>query len=281
MCIRDSNYAVADTDEQSSIRIAMLHLELEYADLEHNAALIESGIKLAAEHGADWVMTPELSYTGYRFDLKIGTDWIPFGPDAYVKRVQSLAKKHRMTVFLSHLERLKKIETETTEDIKESDIFNTLFVINHAGEIIARHKKINTIPISESWSTAGTQATTISVGKHKVGLLICADAWPTTHVQHLKEQGADIILSSANWAPGKYGPGDTWEKRSKETGLPVFVNNRTGLEREFDLRESVSVVSHQGERLLSHQSPTSELILIDWDTQNNALLGYHTQRIHE
>ena len=270
------NYAFADTAEQSPIRIAMLHLELAYADLEHNAALIESGIELAAEHGADWVMTPELSYTGYRFDLKIGTDWIPFGPDAYVKRVQSLAQKNNITVFLSHLERVK---TEATEEDNDSDIFNTLFVIDQAGEIIARHKKINTIPISESWSTAGTQATTISVGQHKVGLLVCADAWPTTHAQDLKEQSADIILSSANWAPGEYGPGDTWEKRSKETGLPVFVNNRTGIERQFDLRESVSVVSHQGERLLSHQSPNSELILIDWDTQNNTLLSYRTQKI--
>ena len=270
------NYAFANPDEKPSIRIAMLHLELEYADLEHNAALIESGIELAAEHGADWVMTPELSYTGYRFDLKIGTDWIPFGPDAYVKRVQSLAQKNNITVFLSHLERVK---TEATEEDNDSDIFNTLFVIDQAGEIIARHKKINTIPISESWSTAGTQATTISVGQHKVGLLVCADAWPTTHAQDLKEQGADIILSSANWAPGEYGPGDTWEKRSKETGLPVFVNNRTGIERQFDLRESVSVVSYQGERLLSHQSSTSELILIDWNTQNNTLLSYRTQKI--
>ena len=213
------NYALADTDEPSSIRIAMLHLELEYADLEHNAALIESGIELAAEHGADWVMTPELSYTGYRFDLKIGTDWIPFGPDAYVKRVQSLAKKHKITVFLSHLERLervKRLESETTEKKNESDIFNTLFVINQAGEIIARHKKINTIPISESWSTAGTQTTTVTVGQHKVGLLICADAWPTTHAQNLKEQGADIILSSANWAPGEYGPADKWENALKK-----------------------------------------------------------------
>jgi len=275
------NYAFAATDEPSSVRIAMLHLELEYANLKHNASLIESGIELAAEHGADWVMTPELSYTGYRFDLKIGTDWIPFGPDAYVKQVQTLAKKHKVTVFLSHLERLKPIEVRTTEKKNKSDIFNTLFVIDQAGEIIARHKKINTIPISESWSTAGTQTTTVTVGQHKVGLLICADAWPTTHAQNLKEQGADIILSSANWAPGEYGPADTWEKRSKETGLPIFVNNRTGLERQFDLRESVSVVSFQGERLLSHQSPTSELILIDWDTQSNALLDYRTLKIHQ
>jgi len=160
ICLSNSN--ISSANDESVIKIAMLHLELKYADLEHNAALIESGIELAAQKGADWIMTPELSLTGYRFDLKIGTDWISSGPDKYVKRVQ---------------------------------LFNTLFVIDPSGEIIGRHKKINIIPISESWSSAGTKATLVNVGHHKVGLLICADAWPNKHAQNLKEQGADIILS--------------------------------------------------------------------------------------
>jgi len=73
--------------ERQAIKIAMLHLALKYADLEHNSALIKSGIELAATQGANWVMTPELSHTGYRFDLKIGTDWISDGPDQYVQDV--------------------------------------------------------------------------------------------------------------------------------------------------------------------------------------------------
>ena len=262
-------------NDESHINIAMLHLELKYADLEHNAALIESGIKLAAEQGADWVMTPELSHTGYRFDLKIGTDWINVGPDKYVKSIQSLAKKHKITVFLSHIEKTNKHDKTNTYKI-----FNTLFVINDFGEIIGRHRKINTIPISESWSDAGHKATVVNVDQHKVGLLICADAWPKTHVQSLKNQGANLILSSASWAPGKYGPGDTWEKRSKESGLAVFVNNRTGIEREFDLTESVSALSFNGKRIMSHTSPDSQLVLIKWDTKNRQLISHSTLKIN-
>jgi len=255
----------------------MLHLELKYADLTHNAALIEAGIKLAADHNADWVMTPELSHTGYRFDLKIGTDWITTGPDEYVKRIQSLAKDNGVTVFLSHLE---QIENKNSIDKTTAfNLFNTLFVINSNGNIIGRHKKINTIPVSESWSTAGSNATVVDVDKQKVGLLICADAWPKQHVQSLKDQGADIILSSASWAPGEYGPKDTWEKRSSESSLPIFVNNRTGIERQFDLTKSVSVVSHKGERLMSHDSPNSQLILIEWDTQKNQIVSNKTHEI--
>lgn len=252
----------ADSDK---LTIAMLHLELRYADLEHNAALIKKGIELASESNANWVMTPELSHTGYRFDLKLGTQWIPNGPDRYVQEVQALAKKHKLVVFLSHLERIDN-------QVGEPELFNTLFVIDQAGEIIGRHKKVNTIPISESWSTAGTTPLVVDVDGHQVGLLICADAWPKTHAKSLQNQGAQLILSSASWAPGEYGPGDTWEKRSVETGLPIFVNNRTGIEREFDLRKAVSAVSHQGKRLISHQSSNSQLVIVNWDTKTNTLI---------
>ncbi|MFT6093675.1 MAG: putative amidohydrolase [Pseudohongiellaceae bacterium] len=247
------------------LTIAMLHLELRYADLEHNAALVQKGIELASKHNAHWVMTPELSLTGYRFDLKLGTKWIPNGPDKYVGEVQALAKKHQLVVFLSHLEGID-------DQLGKRALFNTLFVIDKAGEIIGRHTKVNTIPISESWSTAGTKPSVVNVDGYKVGLLICADAWPSAHANSLKSQGAELILSSASWAPGEYGPGNTWEKRSGETGLPIFVNNRTGIDRQFDLRDAVSAIAYQGRRLLSHQSPNSQLVIVNWDTKTNSLI---------
>ena len=259
-----------DAGKPTTINIAMLHLELKYADLDHNAQLIERGIELAAQHGADWVMTPELALTGYRFDLKIGTEWIILGPDQYVQQMQRLAKKHQLTIFLSHLEGVNS----EPNSVEVNKVFNTLFVIDRSGQIIGRHRKINTIPIAESWSTAGTEATIIEVDQQQVGLLICADAWPAAHAKRLKHQGANMILSSASWAPGEYGPGDTWEKRSSETELPLFVNNRTGLEREFDLTESVSAISYQGKRLLSHQSSNSQVVLISWNSRDNILRNY-------
>jgi len=260
---------VRASGDDGKLTIAMLHLGLKYADLEHNAALVQTGIELASKHNADWVMTPELSHTGYRFDLKIGTQWIPNGPDKYVGEVQALAKKHQLVVFLSHLERID-------DQFGARELFNTLFVIDKAGEIIGRHKKVNTIPISESWSTAGTKPSVVNVDGYKVGLLICADAWPAAHAKSLQNQGAELILSSASWAPGEYGPGNTWEKRSSETGLPIFVNNRTGIERQFDLRNAVSAVAYKGKRLLSHQSPNSQLVIVDWDPKTNSLIGTYS-----
>ncbi|MEO0438317.1 MAG: carbon-nitrogen hydrolase family protein [Pseudomonadota bacterium] len=243
----------------------MLHLRVEYAEQESNMKLVERGVRLAAENGADWITTPELTFTGYRFDLRIGTDWIPFGPDRHVQKAAELAAELKVTLFLSHLEKVRT-------DSGESKTYNTLFVVDETG-IVARHRKINTIPVAEAWSDKGNVATVVPIDEVNVGLLICADAWPEEPTQSLQENGAELIISSANWAPGKYGPGDIWEKRSAQSGLPFFVNNRTGREREFDLSQAVSVISHQGNRVLTHQSTDSKVVLIEWDTARHALIG--------
>ena len=265
----------------SQLRVAMLHLDLKYADIDHNLGLIESGVQQAAALGANWVLTPELALTGYRFDLKLGTDWIQLGPDESVKGIQKLAKESGVTVFLSHLERahLEGAAPERNYETKKSAkkaLFNTLFVIGKNGEILGRHRKINTIPIAESWSTPGKKALSLDIDGINVGLLICADAWPEEHTQYLKEQRVDLIVSSASWAPGEYGPKDTWEKRSIETGIPFFVNNRTGFERGLDLTESKSVVSIDGSRVMSHSSITSKIVVFDWHQGSKKLSNQAT-----
>lgn len=273
LALLGSQPAMTDTPTQKSVSIdiALLHLSLNFADLDSNYQLIERATRLAAAEGAQWVVTPELALTGYRFDLALGTDWISTGPDEYVQRAQTLADELNISLFLSHLER----------SLVDAKAYNTLFVIDAHGEIIAKHHKINTIPISEDWSSPGARSQPVSVDGHLVGLLICADAWPTDHAASLKQQGAEIIVSSASWGPGIYGPGDTWEKRSRETGLPVFVANKTGRERGIDQSDAVSVVSFSGERLVEHQSKDSSILIVSWNTQAQRIAEHRIVQLAE
>lgn len=263
-----------DADPQP-LKIALLHLNPKLGELDSNLALVEAGIHQAAKLGAQWIVTPELSLTGYRFDKAIGIDWIADGPDQRVRQLQQLADRLDITLFLSHLEK----SGSGSQDPQQADSYNTLFVIDPQGEIIARHRKINTIPVSEAWSTPGTLATVAKIGSLKVGLLICADAWPQKHARALQQQGADLIISSANWPPGQYGPKDVWELRSKETGLPLFINNRTGIEGTFDMRKAQSVVAFNGQRLLQHASEDSSLVLVEWNIQQQQLVSSATYEI--
>jgi len=251
------------------LTLAMLHIApiliKNEDDITHNAKLIEHGMRQAKKQGAQWVLTPELALTGYKFKHTIGTDWIKPGTDRWTKYLQEVANELNIVLFLSHLEQ--------NPYTKKS--YNTLFVINREGEIINRHQKINTIPGSESWSTKGTETSVVKVDNINVGLLICADAWPPTHANALKKKGAELIISSANWAPGLYGPGNTWQKRSNETQLPLFVNNRTGIEFDFDLSKSQSVVTmphlQKNKRAFEHTSLEDTLIVLTVDLPVNKI----------
>ena len=264
-CMSDDRLA------QSTLSVAMVHMAPVTAthidDLDTNVQTIAKAMALAKAGGASWLMTPELAVTGYKFKSKLGIDWIEPGIDRWTARLQKTADDLDLVLFLSHLQ----------QDPFTLQSYNTLFVIGREGQIIGRHRKINTLPGSESWSSPGTEAKTIAVDGLTLGLLICADAWPADHAQSLAEQGADILLSSANWAPGLYGPGDSWENRVTETGLALLVNNRTGIEDDLDMRGSKTVVvvpsADGARRVFQHQSEHNSLVLINFSLTDKSLLA--------
>jgi hypothetical protein len=66
-----------------------------------------------------------------------------------------------------------------------------------------------------------------------------------------------------------WGPKDYWEKRSKESGLPLIVNNApAGAETGFSPGESVLAVA--GSRLYSFKSETTKVFYLDWNPTANS-----------
>lgn len=243
----------------NNLTIALLHNNTMLGNIESNCRLIEEGMRIAAAQGAKWIITPELCLTGYSFPYAIGTSWIEESPDHWVVYLSKVAEELKVTLFLSHIEKVNKDE-----------LYNSLFVIKQ-GKIIGRHRKINTIPKIEDWAKKGESPTMVIVDGVKVGLLICADAWSKQHANTLRNKGSYIIICSASWAPGEYGPGKTWENRSAETSLPIIVCNRTGKEGNIDLHACESVISYQGNRLFSHTSKDTSVVVLKWDLDRHEL----------
>lgn len=53
------------------MKIALCHLELSCGPQERNLQLLEQAVSIAAEQGADWVLTPEAAVQGYYFITSI------------------------------------------------------------------------------------------------------------------------------------------------------------------------------------------------------------------
>lgn len=260
----------SETTPVRTLRIALLHLAPLPGDLTHNRRLVETAVTAAAGLGATWIITPELCITGYTFADRIGTEWIVPQPDLWMTQFCRLVARLRVTVFLSHPER----------DRHSRKLHNTVFAIAADGRIVGKHRKINTLRVgSEAWSSPGEQATVVPVPPFKnVGMLICADASSKEMARSFKTQGAELLVSSAAWAPGHHGPNGEWERCTNETGLPLLVCNRTGPDRTLDFTKAETVVVKDGQRLLSLSSERSAIFTIEWDlqTQNLARREYQT-----
>ena len=253
------------------LRFSFLHVAPIVCEVDHNRKLLESALRVAAEQGAAWVVTPELCIPGYLFQNVIGTDWILPQPDEWMRSFCQSVKEYQLTVFLSHPER----------DPESSQMYNTVFVINPQGEIIGKHRKIKALRGSEGWSTPGWEIEPIECDGVKVGILVCSDAYTNDVAQELKDQGARLLVSPSSWGPGGCGPTGEWEQRTVDTGLPIMVCNRSGIEREdLDFRHAVSVVAQNGQRLLSAQSDRSVVLSFDWDLDEMTLLSPDFQRTY-
>ena len=244
----------------SILRAAFLHIGPRLGQIEYNQRFIEEAIDLAAGHGARWIVTPELCVSGYYFADQIGTDWIQPQPDRWMNRLLEVTQDRGLTLFLSYPER----------DRETGRLFNSVFALCPDGKIAGRHRKIRVHGGAEEWSAKGTDLLTTSCDGIKVGFLICADAYHPEIARTLKSEGADILISPTAWPPEPCGPEDCWERRTAETGLPIWVCNRTGQERHLDYRRAESVIAGNGKRLLQRAVDRSAILLFDWDMKTTS-----------
>lgn len=233
--------------------IALLHLEIVPGALDRNRFLVVEAIKHAAAIGADWIVTPELAICGLQFNSIIGTDWIKPQPDPWMEQVCRLMGRLKRTVFLSCPER------------DGPRLYNTVFVIDSAGTIIGKYRKINVASDSLGWSSPGDAVTPIDCGGIKVGILVCSDAYTSNIARVQRFEGAQMLVSPSSWGPGIHGPNGEWEQRTHETGLPLIVCNRTGAEKTLDFWKAPSLVLQDGARVLTHTSNRSAVLTFDWD----------------
>jgi 5-aminopentanamidase len=245
-----------------SLRVGLLHLAPEVGEVEQNRALLEKATRLAADMGSAWVVSGELVVSGYRFQPLIGTDWITSQPDAWMRQFADLTATLGIVSIVSHPERSNG----------SGRLYNTLFIIGREGQILGRHQKLHPTPGAEEWSSPGKLGHPVEVDGISVGLLICADASPPEPALRLRELEAELLISAAAWWPGDYGPNGEWEARSLDTGLPMIVCNRTGVDGDSQLIDADSVVVNNGRRLTTLRSPESAVFVIDCQISDGSII---------
>src|SRR3954470_6222351 len=109
------------------MKIAAAQIDCEVGDVGVNAQKMCSFAEQAKSVGADWVVYPELSDTGYVMAAvqESATRW----SEGAVPELRAAAKKHSLGIIAGVAER--------TDDC----IFNSQVVIDPAGDVIAHYRK--------------------------------------------------------------------------------------------------------------------------------------------
>lgn len=243
------------------MKVALLHIDVAAGPESRNLDMLAEGIRLAAQAGAKWIVTPETAVQGYFFACERDTKPvdIPIQPSLTVKPLLKLAARLKVTVFLCCAERALT-----------GKYYNSCLVIGSDGKELGRHRKKHAHGgTSEGWASKGTLLETFVCGDRTAGILICADSWYENNAVTLADKGAEIIVVPAAWPPYGCGgpPENAWKRASAASGLALWVCNQAGGHERLDFSQAQSAVIVGGEMWLEYSGPPAVLVF-DWDFDN-------------
>lgn len=230
-------------------KIALVHYNPKLKNLGENLKQLKSLIGIALANGANFVVTPELATTGYSItenEVRLGLGIQ--APFKELDEVKDLAKKYSAYVVIG-----------IAEIGADGNLYNSAAILCPEGSFKVVRKRG-----TAGFNKRGDLPLVIINTKYgDVGVVICSDAYLMDIPRVLALQGADIVLSPANWW-GDMGQLDIWATRAHENSFYFFVANRWGKESDeryppnkydYDMSDAPSAaVSPDGKILFSYKS---------------------------
>lgn len=206
---------------KDNLKTGIVQIDSEPVKPEINLEKLERYCKLAKLDEIELIVFPELMNVGYDLEKLIDFNY----QYAYcLDFVQKTALKNDLYICCGLMEQ---------EDQKR---YNSLFVFDNKGEIIAKYRKMNLFPLSieEKVFEPGEQIVTFEAGNFKFGLLICYDIrFPELTTAYLNEGCNAYIVISAFPFPRT----DHWRillrSRAIENQSYIIASNRVGKDGSF------------------------------------------------
>jgi N-carbamoylputrescine amidase len=171
------------------LRVALAQLPIQDGKLDENMRLAEQAAVRAAEQKVDFLHLPEAADWGW-LHQEARRDALPI-PGKYTEFLTELARRHKMWLSAGCLE-------------KDGDkIYNSAVLIDRAGQIVLKHRKIDTLPwLTKHLYDRGNAEDIKSVDTEfgRIGLTICADNFDLKKPQRVAEQGAWLLIAPHGFA---------------------------------------------------------------------------------
>lgn len=167
----------------NSLSVAIAQVNIIVGDFQGNITKHIDAAEYAREQGADIIVFPELSLTGY-------------SPDDLLLRQDFLeASAEALTALLARIQGIYCLVGHPLYENKKRYNACTLFF---NGQIVAQYRKQHLpnygVFDEARYFTPGDETVVVEIKNTPVALLICEDIWRVGSIQHAVSQGATLIL---------------------------------------------------------------------------------------
>ncbi len=259
--------------EATRLRLALAQIDPTVGDIEGNVRLITDSIDRAREGGAQLVLLPELSLSGYPpEDLVLRRDFL----EAVREGLDSIASDvEGIVALVGFPERVGRSPRELEDfdpliDPPPPPAFNSLAVLAD-GELRGIFRKCDLpnygVFDERRYFEPGTEPALVSVDGALVGLTVCEDIWhPGFPEQEEVAAGAGLVVNLSA-SPYHRGKGQAREamiaERARTNGAAFALCNTVGGQDELVFDGASVVIGREGETLARAAQFEPELLLCD------------------
>ena len=239
------------------MRLALCQINATVGDIAGNARRIAEGIAAAREAGAELVLFPELSLTGYP-------------PE------DLLLKEHFLADARSELERLAGMTNGLAAVVgfpeRAEDVYNSAAVLA-GGAVHAIYRKVYLpnygVFDEQRYFQAGPGGAVVALDGHSIGLSVCEDIWEPGPPASEEALAGATLLVNISASPYHAGKGAERERmlaqRARENVACVAFCGLVGGQDELVFDGHSVVVDHTGRTLARGAQFREELVICDVD----------------
>lgn len=249
---------VSEVHEFADIRVAAVQMEPRVGDKAANLRLSLRLIDEAASAGAQIIVLPELSSSGYlfcsreeAFDL---AEAVPGGD--CVQAWETAARQHQVYIIAGLTERV------------DQQLYNSAVMLGPQG-FIGTYRKLHLWGDEHLFFEPGNLGLPVfHTPLGRLGMIICYDGWFPEVYRLLAVQGADIVCMPTNWVPmpgqpdgGLIMANTLAMANAHVNGLNLICANRIGTERGQAFVGNSLIVGANGWPLTAPGSADQQQIL--------------------
>ncbi|WP_433343749.1 NAD+ synthase [Micromonospora sp. CA-111912] len=255
-----------------TLRLALSQVNPSVGDLDDNAGLVRRWTRRAADAGAQLVLFPEMTLTGYPVeDLVFRRSFVAASQAALRRLAADLAADGlgELPVVVGYLD--ADGPPQVSADAKPGHGARNAAAVLHGGEVVATYFKHHLpnygVFDEDRYFVPGDTLTVVRVGGVDVALTICEDLWQAGGPFAVARQAGVGLVVTINGSPYELNKDDVRlplvRRRAAEAGATVAYVNMVGAQDELVFEGDSMIVGADGTLLTRAPQFVEHLLLHD------------------